>query len=586
MLTIRSIKTVIFRLKKYQDPIEKWVFPVILFLYPFIGVTQGVDVTDTTYSLGNYEFSGALDPMWMLATFLPNVLGKIFTLLPGGDNLLGMNIYCTFLIILTALLAYYMLQRWMPGWMLFIGEIIAESLCWCPRVILYNYMTYLFFTLGVLFLLHAMTDYNQTRYKYVLAGVFFGADVMVRFPNIVEVVMIVILWYYLGLHKRNRQEILQKTGLCIAGFALGFAIPLVIICFIYGFGAYPQMIGSLFAMSEGASDYSGMGMLMSIAGAWFRSFRHMLIIIPFMMAAAILLMLRPGRFYWAKRLLYVAGLLVLAHYFYSSGIITRSYHYYDSMFEAAMMFLIAGLCFLVLGTMHVLHGQASERSFCLASILIILITPLGSNNYTYPVLNNLFIVAPVILWMFRRVRQAAGRSELNFTWKAMFGMILTIICVQGILFHFNYSFVDGTDGEKRTVLIGSQDIPRAKGMYTTRYNAESLTELYDFIKEEKMTSDKLLQFGKAPGLSYLFGMEPAIFSTWPDLDSNTVAKFDAALAELDTQPAEELPLIVVNPDFEGEVSAREKYEHLLDFIDTQKYNKVFDNNRFVVYTVN
>ncbi len=585
MLTIRSIKTVLFRLKKYQAPTEKWIFPVILFLYPFIGVAQGVDVTDTTYSLGNYEFSGTLDPMWMLATFLPNVLGKIFTLLPGGDTLLGMNIYCTFPIIITALFAYYMLQRWMPGWMLFIGEIIAESLCWCPRVILYNYLTYMFFTLGVLFLLHAMTDYNQTRYKYILAGAFLGANVMVRFPNIVEVIMIVILWYYLGLHKRSREEILRKTGLCILGFAIGFFVPFIIICFMYGFGAYPQMIGALFTMSEGASDYSGLGMIASIVGAWFRSLRHMLIIIPFMIAAAIMLMLRPGRFYWAKRLLYVVGLLALAHYFYSSGIITRSYHYYDSMFEAAMMFLIAGLCFLVLGTLSICHGQASERSYCLASILIILITPLGSNNYTYPVLNNLFIVAPVILWMFRRVRQAAGSSELNFTWKAMFGMILTVICVQGILFHFNYSFVDGTDGEKRTILIGSQDIPRAKGMYTTQSNAETLTELHDFIRKENRASDKLLQFGKAPGLSYLFGMQPAIFSTWPDLDSNTVDKFDTALAELETLSEEELPLIVVTPGFDGEVSAEAKYEHLVDFMELRKYNKVFDNNRFVVYAV-
>jgi hypothetical protein len=585
MLTLTAVKNEIFRLKKYQEPMEKWLFPLIIFLYPFIGVSQGVDVTDTTYSLGNYVYSGTIDPMWFLATFIPNLMGKLFTLLPGGDGMLGMNIYCTIFICITALSAYYMLQRWIPGWMTFLGEMIAISLCWCPRVILYNYMTYMFFTLGVLMLLHAMTDYEKKAYRFALAGVFFGLNVMVRFPNIVETALIVILVYYEVLHKREKEVIFKKLGYCVLGFFIGFISPFLIICIAFGFSAYPQMIGSLFAMSEGASDYSGAGMLALILGAWWSSLRHMLIIAPFMMAAAILLMLKPGKYYWIKRLLYVAGLLVLVRYFFKSEIITRSYFYYDSMFEPAMMFLIAGLVFLVLGVTPLLHGQASERSFCLASILIILITPLGSNNYTYPVINNLFIVAPVILWMFRRVRQAAGKSELNFTWKAMFIMLLTVLCIQGGLFHVYHSFVDGTDGEKRDTVVGSQDVPRAAGMHTTKNNAKTLTDLYEFLCDNDLQNKRLLQFGKAPGLSYLFKMEPAIFSTWPDLDSNTVEKFAIALDSYGGANASELPVVIVNPDLEGEVLAEEKSDLLLDFLHSFKYNNVFDNGRFIVYAV-
>ncbi len=581
MLTLRTLRGYVFRLKKYQEPIEKWVFPVLLFLYPFIGVSQGVDITDTTYSLGNYQFMDSLDPMWIIATFLPNIWGRFLTILPMGNTMLGMSIYCTVIISATALVAYYMLQRWLPGWMAFLGEFIAESLCWCPRVILYNYMTYLFFTLGVLFMLHAMTDYEKKNYRFVLAGVFFGLNVMVRFPNILEVLVIIALWYYELIHRHDRKLICKNTGLCILGFFIGFIIPLILISIMFGIGAFPNMIGSLFTMSEGASDYTFMGMIASILSAWFTSLRHMIIIVPFMMAAAILLLLKPGKYYWVKRLLYVAGLLVLVRYFFKSGVVTRSYHYYDSMFEAAMMFLIAGMCILLIGVTPYLHGQASERSLCLAAILIVLITPLGSNNYTYPVINNLFIVAPVILWMFRRLRQAAGNNEIHFTWKAMYMTLLVLICVQGFFFHMCYSFVDGTDGQKRDTLIGSRDIPKAVGMHTTSSNAESLAELYAFLDGEGLNADKLLQFGKAPGLSYLFNMEPAIFSTWPDLDSNTVEKFDEALAGL--EEGSEFPVIIINPDFEGEVSAPDKYEHLLDFMDVQKYNKVFDNNRFEVY---
>ena len=585
MLTLAALREKVFKFKKYQEPLEKWVFPVILLFYPLIGATQGVDITDTTYSLGNYQFSGSLDPMWIIATFIPNMFGKFLMMLPGGGTMRGMNIYCSFVISATALVAYYLLQRWMPGWMMFIGEIIAINLCWCPRVILYNYLTYFCFTTGTLLLLHAMTDYEITRWKFVLAGFFLGLSVMVRFPNIVEAAMILILWYYEGIHRVDIKEILRKTGLCIAGYFIGIIIPLIFISIMYGAGAYPDMIAALFSMSKEATDYSAGGMAGAIIAAWYTSLKHMIIMIPCMIVGSIMMFLKPGKFYWIKRFLYIGGILLLFYYYYEEGLFTRSYHYYDSMFEPAMMFLICGICFFAIGVTPYIHGQASERSICLACLLIMIITPLGSNNYTYPLLNNLFIVAPFIMWMFRRVRQAGGINEIHFTWKAMYMAILVLVILQGTLFHYKYSFVDGTDGTKREALIGTQDLPKAAGMHTTAYNADTLSELQTVIRQRGLEDKKLLQFGKAPGLSYLLDMEPAIFTTWPDLDSNTVDNFNDALLAFEGANNEELPVVIINPDFEGEVSAEKKYDMLLDFLQTKKYNKVFESDRFEVYAV-
>ena len=36
--------------------IENCIFPMLLLLYPFVMVNQGADLTDTTYSLGNYLY--------------------------------------------------------------------------------------------------------------------------------------------------------------------------------------------------------------------------------------------------------------------------------------------------------------------------------------------------------------------------------------------------------------------------------------------------------------------------------------------------------------------------------------------------
>lgn len=51
------------------------MFPLLLTLYPLIGIRQGLDVSDTLYSLSNFQYFTAMDGTWMVATFLANVLG-------------------------------------------------------------------------------------------------------------------------------------------------------------------------------------------------------------------------------------------------------------------------------------------------------------------------------------------------------------------------------------------------------------------------------------------------------------------------------------------------------------------------------
>ena len=53
------------------------------------------------------------------------------------------------------------------------------------------------------------------------------------------------------------------------------------------------------------------------------------------------------------------------------------------------------------------------------SLVIILVTPLGSNNYVWPILNNLFFIAPVTFWMiYRFVRW--GRTCVDSTGRIPF----------------------------------------------------------------------------------------------------------------------------------------------------------------------
>lgn len=82
------------------------MFPLILLIFPLLKADQGIDLTDTGYSLGNYRFFGETGGVWTFLTYLSNVTGFWLTKLPMGHTMLGMKIYTSLAVSLLALLGY------------------------------------------------------------------------------------------------------------------------------------------------------------------------------------------------------------------------------------------------------------------------------------------------------------------------------------------------------------------------------------------------------------------------------------------------------------------------------------------------
>ena len=120
---------------KYYNCIMGYIFPFILLIYPLIKINQGIDVSDTTYSLSNYLYFQRLEGTWVISTYLSNVLGWLLTKLPWGTTLLGMNLYTGLIVSGLAVSVYFFMCKWMPAWIVFVGEIIAIGFLWIPTVI-------------------------------------------------------------------------------------------------------------------------------------------------------------------------------------------------------------------------------------------------------------------------------------------------------------------------------------------------------------------------------------------------------------------------------------------------------------------
>lgn len=620
--------------RKYGKTVENIIIPLILLVYPLLKINQGIDVSDTTYSLGNFQYFGSMEGTWMVATFLSNVVGSLLLHLPLGDTLIGMYFYTALFQSAIAIAAYVVLRRRIPAAVVFLGELIALGLCWCPSTILYNYLTYLLMTAGVLFLYCGVLESRHAALYYIAAGLCLGANVAVRMPNVVQMAFIVAVWYGAaldchdknkilsadekqeasgesrGIHQRLWQRMVKDTLWCILGYGIGFGIPLCAICIKYGVNAYPAMVKTMFAMTQKATDYKPSSMVTGMFGDYITGL-HWLLFAGICMAGGFLLIKVQQRFFSGKRIayllcrfVYVAILLVLLRFYWGRGMFSFRYYEYTSMYYPVVLLLIVAIIAAVYCLVH--KGVCAEQKILAMLVLVqIFVTPLGSNNALYPIINNLFLVMPFTLWVvYGWFQTGSNQRGWEFVWKAPFVLLVMLVLVQSVGFHQNFVFQDGVYGEKRTVCITAPS--KATNVYTGQDNGELLQELAEYVETNGLAGREVISYGELPGLGYLLDMPPALSTFWPDLDSYRMVEYERDMAQLEAVMQQEgsdgAPVIILasyvaaylsedadamnwfGTDREA-LDSDEKLQMLDTFMRQYGYQEQFCNARYAVYRV-
>ncbi len=565
-----------------------YVFLVILFVFPFLHVASGVDLTDSGYSLGNYENLQNMDGMWVVATFLSSVLGKALTYLPGGHTWLGMNLYTSLLPAFLGTTSYLFLRQYLTKWILFVGELFALCLCWCPHVIIYNYLTYTLFTAGVIVILYALK--TQKTPVLILAGFLLGTNVFVRFPNVAEALLICVVWYDCILNRRGRKAFFKASGFCLLGYFAAAALWLMIISLIYGPTAYPDMIASLFGMTKEATSYTPNGMLEVILRAYQNALLPLARVIVGTVAGIVIYsFLKPK---WLKILFivgYSAAYALFVFWCVRNWVFRPLYNDYVSILFWNTCFLMLAITVSIVSLIHK-KVEPQIKVLSLAMLLVICITPLGSNTGVYPNLNHMFLMAPYtlyMLWQFLfKAKIGLKRDTGKIQWMPLrLCVIFTVVCTlfQTLVFGINFTFLDagfpfGTD----TKIEGNEVL---QGMHTNAASAEELEVLTKFVDDNDFRGQKAIFFGEVPSLSYVLQMPCAISHTWPDLASYPAEQMRKELSNL-TEP----PLVVVGaaryPSLLEENDSQEdhiKRDLLIEYMNQYDYDAVFRSDNYMIY---
>lgn len=553
-----------------------------ILIYPLRKAHLGVDLWDGGYNYANFYYHGLeyMDSMWYYATWLANAVGNFFTRLPGGDTMLGMNVYTSLIIGMTATGAYVFCVRKLqiPMWMVFVGEILAISLCWLPSSALYNYLTYGFMLAGTLCLYQGLTT-GQNKWL-VLAGVALGLNVGNRFSNLVQMGLILAVWYYAFICKKKFSRVLQETGFCVLGYAGAFGLFLMFISIRYGFMDYVEGIQRLFAMTEYATDYSASSMLEGMVGAYFDSSYW---VKRFAVAGTICLaicLLLPQKMVRVKQVLTGLIFLIFFKWLLKRGYCTQDFATYNSVYYPCIIIFEMAIA---LSLLQICSKKADKKEKLQAVLVLLLLTltTLGGNNAIYSSINNLFFVLPCFFWMaYRFIKER--EHILFFPFKAVLVASIVLLLIQGIRFGnvFVYEEATGARGQMAEV----ENVPILKGMYTEAAKAEELEWLYEVLQEQRVLNRECILYGDIPGIAYYMELAPAM-NIWSDLRSYDVKVMREDLQKIQgaLQMGEQTPIVIIDRKYTGyydmgteenlpeDEAARRKFIELCNFMDRQGY---------------
>ncbi len=574
---------------KIWSNVTKILFPVILVLFALMHIGEGITVTDTGYNYGNFVTFDSLDDMWKFSTYLSGALGAIFTKLPFGQTMMGLNFYTGLLKVFTALGAYFFCIRVckMRREVVFVGELVALGFCWCPTALIYNYLTYFLFCLGAMCIYIALIQ--EKKRFFVFAGILLGLNVFVRLPNAAEMALIVVVWLCGIWDKKKFGQVVKDTLFCILGYVIGLIVVLGYLACRYGINHYVEGIGALFAMTGEDESYSMLSMLTDSLKVYVQQAKWFIIAILFVLAGMFLFKLLEKKYIAVKSIIYCIASVGLVYCFMKMGMFYINYRDYFSMFAWGVMVLMFCLVFGAY-TMFYPKGEKKDKVLAALACVIILITPIGSNNHLYSPINNLFLAAPFFanhIWhLLSDEKSSIIVGKVTFSkipYKIAMVMFAGVVFVQCVMFGANFVFRDGVDGAKRDTQVENNAV--LAGMYTNRENGENLQELNDYLQKEEIVKEDVILFGNIPALAFYYELKPALSSTWPDLPSYSVEKFTT---ELDNM--KEMPMVIVsaNPADIGKTegakdSLKQKIAYLEQFLTQNEYVQTFANDAFIVY---
>lgn len=473
---------------------------VIILVYPFLFIFQGLDFTDTGFAASNYQmvFShpGSIS-YWGFNYWLTDIIGGLWLKAFGWLGLLGLHAAAAVCIVLTSFLVYLILRPHVRPWILFIGLLTSETVIERMYWLNYDNLTALFYLLTACLLLYSML---RTRYSYVFAllgGIAMGLTAFLRLTNVTDISLLLLFPAGALLRQKGWGRALFNLLLALIG-AVGTTF--LLLAYMKSSGQYDlfmQNFQTLFSIAGGhGNTHSGSYLLAHMqkdelyalrAGGW--------VIVA--IAALALVNRTLGR---------ALGLIVLA-LAAVAGVVFLWPHFsvrYD--FVVGLTGVLYAL--LIVGVILYAKRNPQMSLISLTALILLFAEPIGSDLILLIATYGMYLAIPLAAQIFQDVLPHKWLGQAS----ALIG--LAVLLVAGAITGYHYTYRDSSNRSAMSYTVGK---PLLGGIYTTKDRATVVRQLLDVMPRYVRPGEPLLAYEETSLVYYLTDTVPYLGSSWPML---------------------------------------------------------------------
>lgn len=536
-----------------------WI--AVIILIPLMELFLGVDLADVGFSMNQYRFCMEDMSSIYLPLFLTDVIGwallQVFGVF-GIPEYLGMELVWVFAGYYLCFLSYRLYKRYRDDDMILPALALAMLLMKTNfGFFIYNTSVAVMALTALYFLIRGMND--KKPLFLALASFFLVLASLCKISALMQFAVFAVLFYEL-YRTRDWRYFWKQLLYVILGFAVGLVFAAVLLAATCGIGNYINMVIEMFFYAGTSTDGHTIGnmVMINIKGA----VRGALLVV--LLAAFCFLLKKCVRFYRAAAIAVAAVVALLL------GLVSNFYN--------VLAVLVALIYLCLFAILRQKEYSDEYKMLVLASGILTVIMPIGSNVGISHICNEFFFALPYILICIKdevkKEREAAGGERKV----GPVALVVALASVWIVALTGYQSFVKTRAYGDKLADVAVYQVDELRCMKADRYSVEQLEELLAFLETYKEENASLTEVGGIPLINYLSGIKPTVAGCggWIETDYVTAEEIAKQLAR-----TEELQLVVVRKSALEE--GAEKTLTVMNYVEAHSYAEVFGNEEYAVY---
>lgn len=557
------------------------VWILLIVFVPLLDLFIGVDLADVGFSMSQYRFCMEDISSIYLPLFLSDVFGwgllQICNLI-GMPGYLGMELAWALANYYLCFISYRIYKRYRDDKMILPALALAMILLRTNfPFFIYNTSVALMALTALYFLIRGMNDRKPIFLSF--ASFFLVMASLCKISSLLQFAVFAVMFYEL-YQTRNWKYFGRQLLYVMIGFLVGLAFAAVLLGATCGVGEYIQMIIDMFFYASSSTDGHSIGnmIMINVKGA----VRGAIFVAA--MAVLVFLLKKTGRAWRAvSATLGVAVVLFVLGKLAGLDALPVLGSVYGMVFDFynALSVPVALIYICLVDILRKDKYSDEYKMLVLASAMLTVLMPIGSNVGITHVCNEFFFALPyIILWvrdLAEEERAALNMYETKRPIVQVAAIVITWIVLLGGYQCFNKSL---SYGDLLADMVPYENVEELRYMKGDRYSVEQLEELMAFLQPYEDDSEiSLTTVGGIPLVNYLTGLRPTVkgCGAWIETEYVSAQEISEQLY------AAEQPVIVVAKRAAIDAGA-EKTLAVMNYVTEKSYIEAFVNEEYVVYS--